>query len=208
MNPIEILIEDYKLLREESLQSMKNRNAILTFGLATLGFVIHAGVSSFTAGNQSGYWFSFFIFYLGLPLVSLLILILWVGEAARMSRTGIYMKEREVLVNLLSGSIIDKYKNNVNFENDFPKHYDKVLYWENYIREKIGKKKTRQLKFPYLAVLFLFFGISLGSIIVSFKLLMPFLCFSTKTQIILLTAGIIIFSVVSGLIIKKCFEME
>jgi hypothetical protein len=164
----ELIFEDYKMLREESLQSMRNRNEILTFGLGALGVIFHAGVNSFLAGTKDSYWLSFFIFYIGIPALSLLILTLWFGEAARMSRVGVYLMERENLINLLSGSVLKSLKVDLTSEKKYPDHFDKVVFWENYIRERIDTlpDKTRQLIFPYKAVIALFLGVSITSIIV------------------------------------------
>lgn len=167
MDIINLIFEDYKTLREESLQSMRNRNAVLTFGLGVLGVIFHAGISSFSNGTQNGYWLSLSIFYLGIPALSLLIYTLWLGEVARMRRIGVYLMEREKLINLLIGSILEKIKDEKIVNKDYPGHFNKAVFWENYIREKITSKKTRQLRFPYIAVTILFLGIAIVSLIIS-----------------------------------------
>jgi len=187
----ELIFEDYKILREESIQSMRNRNAILTFGLGVLGVIFHAGISSFSAGAKDSYWLSFFIFYIGIPTLSLLILTLWFGEAARMSRVGVYLMERENLINLLSGSALKSLKVDPAGEKDHPVHFDKVVFWENYIRESIDSSfgKTRQLIFPYKAVIALFLGVSVISIIVSILFPLRLLILPAYVSIIAVVVG-------------------
>lgn len=187
----DLIFEDYKVLREESLQSMRNRNAILTFGLGVLGVIFHAGISSFSAGTKDGYWLSFFIFYIGIPALSLVILTLWFGEAARMSRIGAYLMERENLINLLSGSVLKSLKVNPVGEKGQPTHFDKVVFWENYIRERIDSSsgKTRQLVFSYKAVIALFLGASIISIIVSILFPLRLLSLPTYVSIIAVVVG-------------------
>ena len=191
MDIIDLIFEDYKILREESLQSMRNRNAVLTFGLGVLGVIFHAGVSSLSTGTQGGLWLSLFIFYLGIPALSLLILTLWLGEAARMTRVGIYLVEREKLINLLTGSPIEKITNDRTLNKNYPSHFDKTVFWENYIREEKIPKKTRQLKFPYIAVILLFLGVAVVSIIISMLFPLQLLGFSVKIRIVFLILGII-----------------
>lgn len=186
----ELIFEDYKVLREESLQSMRNRNAILTFGLGALGLIFHAGISSFSTGTKDGFWLSFFIFYIVMPALSLLILTLWFGEAARMSRIGVYLKDRENLINLLSGSVLKSLNTDTASKKDHPTHFDKVVFWENYIRERMDSPsgKTRQLIFPYKAVIALFFGVSIVSIIMS--ILFPLRLLSLPTYVSLIAVAV------------------
>jgi len=139
---INIKIEEYKTLRAESLQSMANRNSILAFGLATLGLVFHAGVS--TMPDQG--FLAFSIFTLALPILSMLVLILWIGEAERMSRVGLYIKQVEGEINQYFGDEA------------------KLIYWETWLREAPdSRKKTQQLLYPYYAIVVLFFGIAVFS---------------------------------------------
>ena len=188
----ELIFEDYKVLREESLESMRNRNAILTFGLGVLGVIFHAGISSFSAGTKDSYWLSFLIFYIGIPALSLLILTLWLGESARMSRIGVYLKERENLINLLSGSVLKSL--NTASKKGHPTHFDKVVFWENYIRERIDNPhgKTRQLIFPYKAVIALFFGVYIISIITSILFPLRLLSLPTYVSLIAVVVGFLI----------------
>lgn len=200
----DIVFEDYKALREESLQSMRNRNEILAFGLGALGLIFHAGISSLSVVTKDGYWLSFFIFYVGIPTFSLLILMLWLGEVARMSRVGAYLMERENLINLLSGSVLKSLEVDPPGKKDYPAHFDKVIFWENYIRERIDNSsgKTKQLMFPYLAVIALFLGSSIISIIVSILFPLRLLNLPTYVNLIAVVTGFLAIFIIS-LILKR-----
>lgn len=144
---VQVMMEEYKSLRSESLQSMRNRNSILTFGLGTIGLIFHAGISILNTQDV----FSFLIFSFFIPVLSLLLLVLWMGEAERMSRVGVYLVDFEKKVNEI-------------FEND--EQLRQLLHWETWLREfKQSKNRTNQLLYPYLAVLILFLGISISSYI-------------------------------------------
>ncbi|NQS98088.1 MAG: hypothetical protein HQ591_06520 [candidate division Zixibacteria bacterium] len=144
---VQVMMEEYKSLRSESLQSMGNRNSILTFGLGTIGLIFHAGISIINTQDV----FSFLIFSFFLPVLSLLLLVLWMGEAERISRVGVYLVDFEKKVNEI-------------FKND--EQLRQLLHWETWLREfKQSKNRTNQLLYPYLAVVILFLGISISSYI-------------------------------------------
>ena len=203
MDIIELIFEDYKLLREESLQSMRNRNAILTFGLTVLGVVFHAGVSSLTIGSTTGEWLSFFIFYLAMPVLSLLILTLWLGEAARMTRVGLYLKEREKLINQLIKITANSKHWTLSENFDF-----NIIYWENFIRERVKGERTRQLLFPYIAVVILFIGIALASIVISIIFPLQIIGCSKEVSIVILLFGILAVGGVTWLLGKIALSLK
>jgi len=150
MEALELIVTEWVALREESIQSMKNRNSIMTYGLAAWGAVFFAGITAFLNITHDSQWLSFLILALACPTLSLILSMCWLGEAMRMSRLGVYLKEREELVNDI-----------VNFQPPEIKHShdNKVMFWENYIREPIegGVSGTRQMLASYLAVVGLFF---------------------------------------------------
>ncbi|GAH75554.1 unnamed protein product, partial [marine sediment metagenome] len=112
-NKVKIMMEEYKSLRSEIRQSMQNRNSILTFSIAIIGVVFHAGVSVFLNHSQKSQVLAFFIFSSILPTLSLLILILWCGEMEYMGRIGYYLIDFENRINGI--------------------HKEKLLYWENWV---------------------------------------------------------------------------
>ena len=210
MDRLEIILKDYGQLREESLQSMRNRNSILTFGLGVIGVIFHAAISSFSLKTSEGYLLCLLIFNLAIPVLSFLILTLWMGEAARMSRIGIYLKERELLINMLAESILPKIpkESNVAENKNKPSHFNKLTYWENYIREESTSKRTRQLIYPYIAVIILFVGISIASIIIANFFPMKLLSYSFKIRFLILSVSALIMILIILYLGKKGLELK
>jgi Flp pilus assembly protein TadB len=135
---IEVVMEEYRTLRAESLQTITNKYLILTFGLGSIGFVFHAGISKVVPNNII---ITFLIFAIAIPLLSLIFLSLWLGETERMLRAGRYLT---------------KIENEIN-----EKFGEKILNWETSLREKKGhKQKTGQIIYPNQIVISLFLGIS------------------------------------------------
>lgn len=210
MDRLEIILDDYKQLREESLQSMRNRSSILTFGLGVIGVIFHAAISSFSLKTSEGYLLCLLIFNLAIPVLSFLILTLWMGEAARMSRIGMYLKERELLINLLAESILPKIpeENDVVYDKNRPSHFNKLTYWENYLREELTINRTRQLIYPYIAVIIIFVGISIASIIIAYFFPMKLLGYPLKMRIFILSISIIIMTIIILYLRKKGLELK
>lgn len=164
------IFNDYLALRSESLQSMNNRNSILTFGLASMGVVFLGAVNAYTKGKEmpDAFWLAFLILSWALPALSQLLLFLWLGEAVRMRRVGYYLKQREDLINEIITE--DNEARNIGIINSIPFN-NKISYWENYIRlsrEELNlgekKKKTGQMMFPFVAVVALFIGVTVSSV--------------------------------------------
>lgn len=210
MERLDIILNDYKQLREESLQSMKNRNSILTFGLGVLGVVFHAAISSYAVQTAEGYLLCLLIFNFGIPALSFLIFTLWMGEAARMSRIGMYLKERELLINLLAKVKLknESKEDEIILDNDKPSHFSQLVYWENYIREDMPADKTRQLIYPYIAIVMLFIGISAVSVAIAYFFPMKILGFSLQLRMGLLSTSIILMSFIVLYLRKKGLELK
>ena len=142
---VQIMMEEYKLLRSEILQSMQNRNSILTFGLAIIGVTLHASISALLNPSKISQVLAFLIFSSILPTLSLLVLILWCGESEKIGRIGGYL---------------------VNFENKINDiHGEKLLYWENWWHERDEEgKATHRIIYLHYVVGTLFIGIAIFSL--------------------------------------------
>jgi len=166
MELIDIKLEEYKTLRTESLQSMRNRNEILSFGTASIGVIFWAATNLYSNGKML---FSFYILLLLLPALCILITYLWLGEAERMSRVSVYLMGLETEINELITQSQENSQNNNNLYSSGRALF-KGLFWENYLRTKPKKikllkfKKTHQMIYPYVAVLILFYGLATSSI--------------------------------------------
>ncbi len=143
MDWLAVVIEEYKTLREESLTSLQTQQSILRFGTATLGIVLVAGFNVWERPLLSEIIFFFFA-----PLISYLVLIIWMGEIARMMRSGVYLLELEKKV---SKEFSDK---------------PEALTWENWLRQGQQDGKTPQLIWNYKAIIAMFLLLALASIAV------------------------------------------
>jgi hypothetical protein len=130
---VEAALEEYKSLREESLTAMRGQQAILSFGTATLAVSIAAGFNVWDkAAVLPEAIFLFFV-----PVIAYLVLIIWMGEVARMMRVGWYIaiREGEINAKIPAG--------------------EGALAWETYLRTKTGVR-TPQLVWNYKAIIALF----------------------------------------------------
>ena len=148
------MLEEYKSLRSESIEAMRSRNSILSLGSAAIGVMFLAGANIIGVNNPSlmQVSISFFIFIAAIPALSILLFFVWLGEAHRMSRVGVYLSE-------LEKRISDEIKQDGE-ANTLP-----ALHWEGWLRES---RKRRQLVYPYFAVVAIFFGAAIFSLLVAF----------------------------------------
>jgi hypothetical protein len=143
---MQLLLEEYRALRGEIIQSMQNRNSVLTFGSATLGAIISATALSAKSLNEVAI---FLIFTTAIPLVSLCTLNFWIAETSRIVRAGLYIRE--------------------HIEAQINEQFGETLVWETYIRVPSGRKcplKFEQREIPVddvQQVFYLFSGITLIS---------------------------------------------
>jgi hypothetical protein len=83
---INVIMEEYRTLRTESLDSMKGQQATFNIGIATIGFLIGAAFNFWEKNLVSGLIFLAFI-----PLACYIVLFVWIGEVARMMRAGYFI---------------------------------------------------------------------------------------------------------------------
>ncbi len=143
MEWIEIAIEEYKTLRAESIEAIKTQQTTLKFGTAIAGAVI---LSGFNLWNKT--LLPDLIFLIFIPILCYLVLVIWIGEVARMMRAGYYL------------TLVEKKISNAYAD------IDNLLFYENWLRDKKNNSKTAQLKWNYIAVIALFSFTSISAIIV------------------------------------------
>ncbi len=83
-------LEEYRSLREESLQAIDRQLRILGLGTTALGVVLGLGVKAGTGSATATVLLVFFS-----PLLALLVCILWLGEMERMVRAGAHIASLE-----------------------------------------------------------------------------------------------------------------
>ncbi len=133
-NALEVILKEYETVRQEAMDAIGNRNQVLSFGLATIGIIFAAAISSKDIlGNIR---FVQIVFCGVIPVISLLVSVVWFGEVNRMNRASVYIKTQ---IEPRIDSIFEKGE------------YKRLLNWENWQRET----KT-QLAYPYIAATLLF----------------------------------------------------
>ncbi len=144
MDWLSIVMEEYKTLRTESIESMKMQQSILQYGAATMGIIIIAGFNVWDKPNLSEIVFLFF-----LPAVVYLVSIIWTGEVARMFRAGSFLSELE---NKVNAEFTDKRE---------------ALFWESWLlkQQKNGKTPHQFVCAHYIAIYCLFSIVSIASIV-------------------------------------------
>ncbi|WP_139240775.1 hypothetical protein [Geitlerinema sp. PCC 9228] len=138
------VMQEYNALRSEMKQSIANRNLVALFGFLSLTIMSYIGVYSIINGFQD---ISFMVFSVFLPAIGIIILSIWLGEAERVTRLGIYLYKLEARINLL----LHKSKTN-----------KLILNWENWLRGDSNtsqQQSNNQFLYPYYAIVLLFLAI-------------------------------------------------
>jgi len=84
-------IAEYNAARADCLQGLSGQQSILTWSIAALGVLFAAGLSispQITDANTIRHW----LFFIGIPLLTLGASVAWLGEIFRMERDAHYMR--------------------------------------------------------------------------------------------------------------------
>ena len=114
-DPIDILLEEYRALRKEVLETLKARYSLLALGLAAISLIINT--SHFSADSTLFKILGIF----GAQFLCLLILLFWFGEYMRGQKAGAFLAKLEDRINKATGK-------------------DKLLTWESSLR--VDRRKT------------------------------------------------------------------
>ncbi len=82
-HPVTILIEEYKTLREECLQALRQQTQILQVGFAAIGVVVGIGIKLEDEHTLSACVLVGFV-----PLLAMFVVFMWCGELHRMAQAG------------------------------------------------------------------------------------------------------------------------
>ncbi len=142
MEWVEVSLEEYKTLREEVLASMSHQHSIITYGTAAVGIVLTGGLNLWKDALLLG------VILLGIiPIISYLVLVVWMGEVIRMNRAGFFLTGLENRIN-----------------EAFP-DCPNVLTWENTVRTRKKENRLSQVFWNYISIIGLFILLALASII-------------------------------------------
>ena len=136
-------LEEYRSLRAESLESSRNQHLIVNIGGLAVGLLMVWGFYIWERLLVPDLLFLVFI-----PAICYTVLIIWIGEVARLMRVGFYLSEREREISA-----------------SFPGH-PKALHWENWLRDESEGGRKHQVMLNYLAVVILFSSGAIVSLVV------------------------------------------
>jgi len=135
-----ILFEQYKRIGDYSTNTANSiKNNILTYGFSIIGAILAGNIILLNSGKYTSIVVGIFLFVL--PIVTLTILFIWIGEVQRMMRAGVYLLKLEKKIN--------------------KSLKDEILTWESFIREK-----GNVIRYPDYLSIFILIGISSFSIVV------------------------------------------
>lgn len=137
---VDVALEEYKSLRQESLQAIDRQHRILALGAATSGVLLGIGVKA-----HSGGLFAAILLTALMPLLAAFVVLLWLGEFERMVRAGAH------IAMTLEPRIAEQY----------PDETHPPLVWEGLLRKQAPGRRRIQRLYP---VIFGFIVLSLGLI--------------------------------------------
>jgi hypothetical protein len=144
MEAVEIMLKEYETLRQESLTAANSRTLTLQFGLAIIGGIIAATTASDKVVAQP--FITSIVLIFVVPSISMLILLIWLGEHQRIQRAGLHLTYLERRIN-----------------QDASK---KLLTWENNLRKDPPKPSIQHMQYPYRAVVGLVTLVAISSFMI------------------------------------------
>jgi hypothetical protein len=133
---IEILLAEYNSLRTESLEAVRNKFQILSFGFAGLSVFVGSALTA-----RINIAAALLILLVIVPSLSKAITIVWLGEHRRMVRAGGGVAALEIEINRIAG--------------------ENLLGWEKWVRSE-----SRAMSLPYRTTLGIFQFASGASVLI------------------------------------------
>jgi hypothetical protein len=101
--PVAVLLKEYDTLRDEVVASIQTRATILSIGFGAQAALIAATGLGNAAGTPLEAKLMVLLTYFAIPGASIVIMALWLGEFARMSRAGAQLVDIEIRIDQLVG---------------------------------------------------------------------------------------------------------
>src|SRR5687767_7154944 len=111
MEAVEIMLKEYETLRQESLTAANSRTLTLQFGLAIIGGIIAATTASDKVVAQP--FITSIVLIFVVPSISMLILLIWLGEHQRIQRAGLHLTYLERRINQDASKKLLTWENNL-----------------------------------------------------------------------------------------------
>lgn len=87
---LDVVLDEYRSLRQESLQAIDRQHRVLALGTATSGVLLGVGVRA-----ASGSLVAAILLNVLMPLLGAFVVLLWLGEFERMVRAGAHIAQLE-----------------------------------------------------------------------------------------------------------------
>ncbi len=153
---INVVLEEYKTLREESKQASINMFTSLSIGLGIVGVIIAGAFSIWNSEPM----ITLIALYFLIPIFILTATFLWLGEAMRFKRAGDYLCLIEAKLSMFLQNSLGEFKESWHlrqgeFEDKlrFPHaniDFSDALGWEQWLRDMIDKPAP----FGHLALIY------------------------------------------------------
>ncbi len=171
---IQVVMEEYRSLNDQLRQAISNMFTSLHWGALLLGAVVAAALTQWNKEHTV-----VIIIFLGvLPLLTMATMFLWLGEGARLKRTGdyLYLIELKVASIMESFQCLEDTRKAVTRRlkamqpgaslHDFGVDLSQPLAWEQWLRGSRGRGLTEgYLPWVYVSRLALFLALFMGSLI-------------------------------------------
>lgn len=175
----DIVLGEYNSIRNESAESLKHQQSIINYGLTAIGVLI-----AFSANLWGKEHVVESIFALFIPFICNLIILIWNGEVRRMSRAGQYIKKLEEKIqkelSMLSNisqppleweTFLRKPKETQSSEREGTNKLQRFFIGIESVFSFLFQKDTEnnnKIKSNYVAIILMFGGLSLFSILLGF----------------------------------------
>ena len=142
---LSVVLQEYQAIRAEILASLQTQQSALAFGTATIGILAAAAVNVWKDKIVPE-----MVFLGAIPTLTYFVLVIWMGEVARMLRAGGFMLQLE---NRVNGYFSHK-------------GVARPLEWETRMRGKVPRDPDRRPMYVwnYRAIIWLFLLLSVASI--------------------------------------------
>src|SRR4051794_13024596 len=98
---LQVTLEEYRTLRHESVESIRNQHQVLVYGFALIG-LLSAASSQVWATNAL---IPSLIFLFAVPSLASCFTFVWLGEVERMMRAGYHVAGLEEAINRRIGEV-------------------------------------------------------------------------------------------------------
>ncbi len=124
---LELLVEEFKALRAEIILCLERRVTIISYGLATVGVLTLAAVTSLN--GSAGQLAAAVILSAVIPAVSLYVVRIWLTETHRVRRASHYVGGLELRAKELTGRNLLRWEQGIRAKDQVTQHFSEQYVW-------------------------------------------------------------------------------